>query len=141
MNLNYLQEVLLPQREQEIKEGKNLATAQPIYVVLDPQENIVEGHTDFTPLTNNKGLQFEFGYVDMGSDSEYREFSETDDGMEDPLEVSRFYTDRFVAFFLTSKAAHDYLEYQSHNLSDLVYVYVFYSGYANKEMDLLLNNE
>lgn len=59
--------------------------------------------------------------------------------MEYPLEVTRFYTDRIIAFFITSEAAHDYLKYQSHNLSD-AYVYVFYSGYGNKQMDALLRN-
>ena len=46
MDLNYLQAEILPKREQEIKEGKNLSTRQPIYVVLDLQEIICSGHSN-----------------------------------------------------------------------------------------------
>ena len=60
--------------------------------------------------------------------------------MKEPEEVTMFYTDRIIAFFLTSQAAHDYLQYQSHNMND-PYVYVFYSGYANRQMDKLLCNQ
>lgn len=34
MDLNYLVNEVLPQRKKEIKQGKNLSTRQPIYVVL-----------------------------------------------------------------------------------------------------------
>ena len=139
MNLNYLQEVIIPRREQEIKDGKNLATRQPIYVVLDLHENYVSGHSGYTNSTNYKGKPFEFGYIDNALDSESMEFSEEDTGMELPVEITRFWTDRIIAFFLTSEAAHKYLSYQSHNLKD-AYVYVFYSGYGNHEMDTLLCN-
>lgn len=139
MDLNYLQNEIIPKREQEIKDGKNLATRQPIYVVLDLQVNIIEGHSNYTPSTNYKGLGWEFGYADNALDSEDMEFKESSEGMKKPKEFSRFYTDRIIAFFLTSEAAHDYLKYQSHNLSD-AYVYVFYSGYANHQMDKLLCN-
>jgi len=139
MDLNYLQNVLLPKREAEIKEGKNLCTRQPIYVVLEVQENIVSGHSEYSPSTNYKGKGFEFGYVDMDLDCECPEFMPTDDKMSSPEEITRFWTDRIVAFFLTSEAAHDYLKYQSHNMKS-PYVYVFYSGYGNREMDALLCN-
>ena len=140
MNLNYLTQEILPQREKEIKEGKNLATRQPIYVVLDLQENICSGHSDYTNSTNYKGKGWEFGYIDNTLEGEEREFKNTDKGMKKPEAVTRFFTDRITAFFLTSKGANDYLEYQFHNLTN-GYVYVFYSGYANKEMDILLNNQ
>jgi len=140
MNLDFLTRELLPRREQEIKDGKNLATRQPIYVVLDLQENYISGHSDYTPSTNYKGKDWEFGYIDNDIDSEGQEFKTSDAEMIKPFEVSRFFTDRIIAFFLTSCGAHDYLKYQSHNLNN-AYVYVFYSGYGNKEMDSLLNNE
>ena len=140
MDLNYLQNEIIPKREQEIKDGKNLATRQPIYVVLDLQENFCSGHSDYEPSTNYRGRGWENGYIDTSLDGEECEFCETDEGMEKPVEVTKFYTDRIIAFFLTSEAAHDYLKYQSHNLSD-AYVYVFYSGYANRQMDKLLCNE
>ena len=140
MNLNYLTEELLPQRKKEIKEGKNLATRQPIYVVLDLQENYVSGHSDYTNSTNYKDKGWEFGYIDNALECELREFKKSDKGMKKPEEVTRFFTDRITAFFITSKGAYDYLKYQKHNLNN-GYVYVFYSGYANKEMDKLLNNQ
>ena len=140
MDINYLTTEILPKREQEIKEGKNLMTRQPIYVVLDLQENYVSGHSDYSSITNYKGLRFEEGYIDNSIESECREFSETAKNMDNPCEVTKFYTDRIVAFFLTSEAAHDYLKYQRHNLTN-PYVYVFYSGYRNIQMDKLLDNE
>ena len=76
---------------------------------------------------------------DIPIDSEKRKFHKTNKRMKEPEEVTRFYIDRIIAFFLTSEAAHDYLKYQKHNLSD-AYVYVFYSGYANQQMDKLLCN-
>jgi len=139
MNLTYLQTVVIPQREQEIKEGKNLATRQPIYVVLDLHENYCSGHSDYTNSTNYKDKRWEYGYIDSALEGELRKFKKTDKKMKEPEKITRFYTDRIIAFFLTSEAAHDYLKYQSHNLID-PYVYVFYSGYGNRQMDLLLCN-
>lgn len=139
MDLNYLQNEIIPLREKEIKEGKNQATRQPIYLVLDLQENIVSGHSDYSAYTNYKGLNQEFGYIDDFLDSEDIEFNKTSYKMRRPVEVTRFFTDRIIAFFLTSKGANDYLEYQSHNLKN-AYVYVFYSGYGNREMDKILQN-
>jgi hypothetical protein len=140
MNLDYLINEILPVRKKEIEDGKNLSTRQPIYVVLDLQVNYCSGHSEFSPSTNYKGKNWEFGYFDGSLDCEDREFCIDSNGMKSPEEVTRFYTDRIIAFFLTSKAAHSYLKFQSHNLSD-AYVYVFYSGYANYQMDKLLNNE
>lgn len=141
MNIEYLTKEILPQRENEIAEGKNRSTRQPIYIVLDLQENICSGHSDYSLTTNYKDKSAEFGYIDMAiSDSENRSFKLTNDDMKQPEDVTRFFTDRFIAFFLTSQAAHDYLKYQAHNLTGNEYVYVFYSGYGNKQMDKLLNN-
>ena len=140
MDLNYLVNQILPKRKQEIKLGKNACTRQPIYVVLDMQENYVSGHTDYMPSTNYRGWAWQHGYVDESLDSEDRVFKVTDKGMKSPAEISKFFTDRVVAFFLTSHASHEYLKYQKHNLNN-GYVYVFYSGYANAEMDSLLKNE
>lgn len=141
MNIEYLTSVILPKREQEIKEGKNLSTRQPIYVVLDLQENCSPGHNDFSCCPNYKGKDKKTGYVDMALETEEREFSEEEEGMETPEEMTQFWTDRIISFFLTSEAAHDYLKYQRHNLTGEAYVYVFYSGYGNQQMDLLLCNK
>jgi hypothetical protein len=136
MNLKYLTTTLLPQREKEINEGSNLGTSNPIYVVFDLREHIVSGHSDYSSYTNMKDLDFEYGFIDEGLDDEEREFKLSDENMVNPIEVTRFYTDMFIAFFLTSKSAHEYLNYQSHNLNN-PYVYVFHSGYRNLEMEML----
>lgn len=140
MNIDFLQKEIIPQRDKEISEGKNSATSQPIYVVLDLCENFVSGHSDFTSITNNKGRKMEFGYIDESLEPEDREFSSSDENMISPIDVTRFYTDRIIAFFLTNKGAHEYLEYQKHNLN-AGYVYVFHSGYRNAEMDELLGGK
>lgn len=140
MDINYLQNEIIPKREQEIKEGKNLSTRQPIYIVLDLIENFVQGHSEYSLNTNYKNKRPEFGYIDLSLESELREFKNEPIGMELHEEITRFYTDRFVAFFLTSEGAHNYKEYQKHNLSD-PYVYVFYAGYRNYQMNKLLSDE
>lgn len=137
MDIEFLKTEILPTREKEIQEGKNLGTAQPIYVVLDAMENVFSGHTEFSPITNHRSLPVELGYLDMSLDCEEREFCESENDMKEPEMVTKFYTDRVAAFFLTSEAAHDYLKYQSHNLRKPC-VYVFHSGYRNWEMDNLL---
>ena len=138
MNLNYLVNEVLPTRKKEIKEGKNLSTRQPIYVVLDLHENICSGHSDFNMTVNYIGIEPKHGYIDENEAEPTFELSGT--GMKSPIEVTQFYTDRVIAFFLTSESAHDYLIYQKHNLHK-PYVYVFYSGYGNREMNALLDNE
>jgi len=137
MNLKYLTETVLPKRKAEIKEGKNLGTAQPIYVVLDLQEHGVFGHNLEMQITNLKGKYPVEGYVDMSDECQFRESPK---GIKNPTKGTKFWTDKIIAFFLTSEAAHNYLKYQAHNLNN-AYVYVFYSGYGNKEMDALLNCE
>lgn len=127
MNIEYIKNVIAPKREQEIAEGKNAATENPIYVVLDLIECIVSGHSDYGPITNNKNKEMEFGYI-TGEDEERHFTLEVTDE-----EVTRFWIDRFIAFFLTSEAAHDYIKYQRHNMTD-PYVYVFHPGYKNWQM-------
>ena len=135
MNLQYLKDVIIPQRKKEIKEGKNLAIANPIYVVYSLIEQECSGHPNILPATNNLSIWPEYGYVDK--EVEDREFCRVPDGMIDPCKVTKFWTSHLVAIFLTSKAAHEYLKYQAHNLTQ-GYVYVHTPGYANREMELLL---
>lgn len=137
MNLNYLENIIIPQRNKEINDGKNLLTSNPIYVVLEPVEHLIDGHhNSFTLPETLSGKEQEYGYIDLSLYDD-REFKTDDTGMKEPSEVIRFWTDRFVAFFLTRKGAEDYLEYQSHNLLD-AYVYVFNAGYRNVEMNNIL---
>lgn len=135
MDLKYIENVIIPKRKKEISEGKNLATAQPIYVVYSLEEKATEGHSEFLGAnTNLKGKHPRMGFVDSTCEAE---FNESDKGMVLPRKVTEFWIDRAVAFFFTSESAHDYLKYQSHNLTE-GYVYVHYSGYGNREMDAIL---
>jgi hypothetical protein len=140
MDLNFLVKKILPQRAKELEEGKNLATRNPIYVVLELEEHVCSGHSEFTGSTNHSEKNWEFGYIDMSLDLEDRDFQETDEAMIEPEPVSRFWTDNIVAFFLTMEAANDYLQYQSRNLLE-PYIYVFSPGYGNRQMNLLFGNE
>ncbi len=139
MNLNYLINSILPQRLKEIEEGKNRGTANPIYVVMNISIGICLGWNEYTMTTNIAGIEPKNGYVDMAKDDEDRKFKLSDKGMKNPEQVTKYYIDRPVAFFLTSKAAHEYLEYQSHNLHKKAYVYVFHAGYKNVEMENLFS--
>lgn len=140
MNIKYLQEVIIPQRNSEIEAGLNAGTRQPIYVVMDLNEQICSGHNDYSVTTNRKGLEQKFGYIDLAVECEDRVFKLSDKRMKEPDAVTRFYSDSLIAFFLTRKAAKEYMEYQSHNLSKHAYIYVFYTGYGNIEMDNLFAN-
>lgn len=137
IDVHYLNEVLC-KREKEIEEGKNLATSPPMYVVLSMFALYCEGHSDMSGLSqgNLRGKNPEFGYLDR-ADSE-PEFEECKRGMCRPESVTRFWIDRPTAFFLTSEGAHDYLKYQHHNLTH-GYVYVFSTGYSNREMEQIFN--
>ena len=141
MDLNYIKNEVLPQRKKEIAEGLNAATRQPIYVVFDLTYSFMGGHDDEGWMSggqlNHKGKDAETGYLDTALDSEDREFLDTDEGMKSPDKVTKLYYDRVVAFFLTRQGAEDYLKCQAHNLSD-AYIYTFYSGYGNREMDAIL---
>ncbi|GHT02091.1 hypothetical protein AGMMS49525_04940 [Bacteroidia bacterium] len=140
INIEYLRDVIIPQRKTEIENGKNLGTAQPIYVVMNMREHIAEGHELYISGTNLKDKEPVCGYLDADLDLDSQEVREFDSKMTDPIPVTKFYTDYPVAFFLTAKAADEYLKYQAHNLSKDAYVYAFYSGYRNVEMDNFLNN-
>ena len=142
MDIKYLQNEIIPKREEEIKNGENLATAQPIYVVMDRIEKVAFGHVEISSNTTLSEKEPEQGYVDMDPaiETEDREFNEDDTEMLIPALITRFWIDRPKAFFLTSKAAHEYKKYQNHNLTD-PYVYVFHSGYRNYQMDLLLKGK
>ncbi len=134
MDLEYLQNEVLPIRAQEIKDGKNLITAQPIYVVYVLDEHICGGHDDYINNTNHHSKEPEYGYMDLDADE--GEFCYHTKGLKTPAEITRFWIDRAVAFFLTSEAAHANLKYQGHNLTK-GYVYVHSTGYSNYQMDAL----
>lgn len=137
MNVQFLTEEIIPQREKEIEEGKNLGARYPIYVVLDQESRIASGHSDYTNTTTHKDDDMEHMWVDDVLDGEDKELKESPEGMEKPEPVTQFYIDIFEAFFLTRKAADEYMEYQGHNLSERAYVYVFFAGYRNQEMEKL----
>ena len=160
MNIKYLKETLIPQREREIENGDNLATRNPIYVVYSLRDQYMSGHSDYSPITNLKGMDPEPGYLfkrpdwgepqfclnEDGSDLELDGDEMEDDGNDLPytddeneaIEITRIWVDDLQAIFLTSKAAYDYMEYQRHNLPN-AYVYVHSGGYRNQEMDMLFS--
>ena len=156
MNIKYLKETLIPQREREIETGDNLATRNPIYIVYSLRDQYMSGHSDYSPITNLKGLSPEPGYLFRHEDWDEPQFFPNDDGadmdeMEDDgndlpytddeneaIEITRIWVDDLQAIFLTSKAAYDYMEYQRHNLPN-PYVYVHSGGYRNQEMDMLFS--
>ena len=141
MNIEYLKSVIIPQREKEIKEGKNLGTRNPIYVVLEAKEHFINDHdNEFSLPYSESGKYPEFGYVDMAVEPEDREFKLEQTNMTSPKPVTRFWTDQVTAFFLTRKAADEYLQYQAHNLNN-AFVFVYYIGYGNVELETLFGNE
>ncbi len=89
MDLDYLKAVL-EVRKQEIEDGKNLHTAQPIYVVLDLQEIFYSEHSEYSSITNLKNKEQEFGFIDNAVEWECREFSDSESGMEKPEPVKKF---------------------------------------------------
>ncbi len=142
MDIKYLQEKIIPQREKEIEEWKNASTRQPIYIVY----NVVESCTTFDSHYSNledltlhqyKPEHWYFKWEKEGWDSEDYEWVEDYENAE----ISKFFRDVFTAIFFTRKWAEEYMKYQSHNLSDKAYIYTHCSGYANHEMDSLLNNK
>lgn len=132
MNIEYIKNEIVPKREQEIKEDKNRSTSLPIYAVMDLREVVMSSHSDFNPNTNCKEKPIEFGYIEEVDGERAFTLNETDEP------VTRLWLDDFVAFFLTSEGAHEYLKYQSHNLSSEAYVFVFHAGYRNREMEQAL---
>lgn len=141
MNLEFLKNEIAPQRASEIKDGKNLSTRNPIYLVIDIKEQYIGGHIDddYSFQSKYSHLTPKYGYIDEESDWECREFCDSDIDMVAPVEVTEVYTEHPVAFFLTSKAAHEYCEYQKHNLNK-PFVYVAHAGYSNHQMEQFLND-
>ena len=107
-----------------------------MYVVYSLIEQACSGHSEISITVNLKGKPCEFGFIDAAL--EEPEFKATDEGMKEPEEITRFWKDRFTAFFFTRKGAEDYIEYQRHNLTN-PYIYVHSSGYANREAELIFN--
>lgn len=123
-------------RQAEIKDGKNLGTRYPVYVVMSLRKHSIPGkYADYLSKTNFKSYPAREGYIDRAADEP--EIQLTDYGMEAPEAWTDFYTDDPRAFFITSEAAHEYIEYQSHNMFE-PYVYVFYTGYGNRQMDKIM---
>lgn len=143
MNIQFIKESIEPQRQEEIKKGLNAATRNPIYVVLDLQEHFMSGHNDYSGLsTNYKEKEQQFGYLwHPRSDEPIFVDVEPDSYDVEYEAVTRFWTDRFIAIFLTRQAAKDYLQYQSHNLSDEAYIYTFSPGCRNQQMEKLLSDD
>lgn len=141
MNKEYLNELLVI-RKQEIKDGKNAATNQPIYVVLDLQEKCAFTHDEINSDTNRRGKEPVQGWIDSEHDGEPDFITDELEAVEmkNAIEVTTFWIDSIAAFFITRQGAESYLKYQKHNLTE-PYIYTFSTGYANYEMNKLLNNQ
>lgn len=137
MNLEYIKNYIIPQREKEIKEWKNAGTRDPIYIIYDLEKHYIEAETDeyWLETTNLKWKKPKYWKI-VGEDE--KEFIEIEDEDVDTIE---FYTDRLVAIFFTRKSAEDYLIYQKHNLSSEAYIYVQYPWYSNQEANMLFKKE
>lgn len=147
-------------RKKEIEEGKNALTACPVYVVYDSCANLAMGHQDW-PLTTSKldGREDRWGLLVRDNAGEFAEFIVEDElfpdesyyeeanrileNYQDTYEVlddwdieeaTEFYVDRFVAVFLTSEAAHEYIDRQRHNM-EKPFVFVEYAGYGNNHFE------
>lgn len=144
---------ILLQRWSEIEAGKNYGTRYPVYAVYTMDYLYFDLNQDlYVPSFNRCGLEAVTGYL-YNNGSEY-EFCETEDELvkyvnehfdkefddiseidEDHYsEVQKIAKERLVAIFLTSEAAHNYMERQKHNLSQ-PYVYVESTGYANYQFE------
>jgi hypothetical protein len=151
MNIEFLESEIIPQREKEIANGKDAWwTKDPIYVVYDLTEHVTTYDSEYSFCCTLSEKENEHGrYVCYDEDggiineweewyeSEYSEFIEDYDNPE----ITRFFCDRFVAVFFTRKAAEEYMQYQSHNLSDNAFIYVHNVWYSNYEMDNLLTSK
>lgn len=138
-------------RWKEIEEGKNHGTRYPVYCVyameylyFDRDQDIFINEFNrcgIDPVNGflyNSPFEYEFfetedeliKYVSEYFGKDYNDISEIDDCYYS--EVQQIAKERLVAVFLTSEAAHNYIE--RHNLSQ-PYVYVESSGYANYQFE------
>ena len=104
----------------------------------------MSGHNNWTNAnTNYKEKPMQHGYLWVSKDGEETVFMDYKSDSEEIVceEVTVYYTDRFMGFFFTRKGAEDYLQYQSHNLSDEAYIYTFTPGYRNQQMEKLLSDD
>jgi hypothetical protein len=126
-------------RWEEIEAGKNLGTRYPLYVVYDVYYSYVYGN--ISSPHNNRGIEplevFLFDGEVFDTEDEIKEYCDENEIDYDIYGVKmceKITNDKYVAAFLISEAAHNYIKRQSHNLSD-PYVYVEYTGYANYEFE------
>ena len=142
MNLDFLKNEIIPQREKEIEEWKNAWTRHPIYVVYNVIESYTTLDNEYSNLEDLTLYWYEpedwyFKWEEEWWDSEDFEWIEDYDNAT----CTKFFRDVFTAIFFTRKWAEEYMKYQSHNLSDKAYIYTHYSWYANQEMDRLLDSK
>ena len=143
---------ILIKRWTEMEEGKNYGTCCPVYCVYTmdylyfyrDQDVFINNYNrcGIDPVNGflyNNGSEYEFcetetelvKYVNEHFGKDY----DIDDIDEDDYSVvQKIAKERLVAMFLTSEAAHNYMERQKHNLSQ-PYVYVESTGYANYQFE------
>lgn len=140
MNLEFLKDEIIPQRDKEIEEWEpTWWTRNPIYIIYDITTIVTTIDNEYSNLEDCNLFWYEPENWEYKADDEYIEEYEWENN--DNGDCTRFYLDRFVAMFFTRKAAEEYLKYQKHNLSGRAYIYVHNVWYSNREMDGLLDNK
>lgn len=114
-------DVIGRERQQEIRDGKHLATFPPLYVVYDQRETCCEPDTGFDQSTSLFDERSEVKYV------------EKDDSWEPGEELSVSYHDVFVTVCFTRAGAEDFIQAERHNLSN-PRIYVHYIPRRNHEL-------
>jgi len=141
---------VLAKRRQEIAEGKNACTRNPLYLVYDTRYFVIENTSGFSPSASvfNNPEEYIRGNVDDFED--FIVVSPSDDDFEEeevqrahPYEegeirtygevLKKVYYDRFVTVCFTREAAEAFIQADRHNLSN-PRIYVDYCHHKNTEM-------
>ncbi|MCT4673536.1 MAG: hypothetical protein N4A37_09890 [Prolixibacteraceae bacterium] len=127
---------VLKTRAKELKEGINKGTTMPIYYVCHLVLNYCEGIVHIYHHTNRLEYPPIYGYIDMAKPDEERFFNTSKEEMEQPMEMTKFFTEEIKAMFLTHEAAQEHIKRQAHNLFK-PFIWTQSAGYANKQFELL----
>ncbi|QZT38696.1 hypothetical protein K5X82_07300 [Halosquirtibacter xylanolyticus] len=130
---------VLKTRAKELKEGVNQGTKMPIYYVCQLVLNYCEGVVHIYNHTNRLEYPPIYGYVDMAKDEEERHFNTSKLDMEQPLEITKFFTEEIKAIFLTHEDAKEHIKRQNHNLFK-PFVWIQSAGYSNRQFEQLTEN-
>lgn len=130
MNLDYIKNTIIPQREIE---DKTATSKNPIYIVYSRNEIVVSGHSDYVSQCHVSSDTPRYSYISRADEDEP---TLVDFKTDEPVTVI---TQPLVAgVFLTRKGAEEYMKYQKHNLR-LPFIYEESCGYRNHEMEMVFS--